>query len=440
MKKRFSIVLIIVLAIAVIAGCSGGNNGNTNSPPSPANSQPPANSDASDPPANEPAPDSPVVNDAKATISIAWVADEAYADLMTKNEIIKEKFPNVTFEFHVVGDLEKMVTAKEQIDIINYGDDGFLQLDQWGLLGDLTESIQAANIDLGTYPPELIERLKKLGPNGELYALPEITNPGKTFWAMVYNKDIFDKFAVSYPTDGMTWDEVIELAKNFNRTDGGVQYRGVEMMLNFDYLMYSINPEFKVTDGKIDLSDPKWKQIFTTSKAAYEANGGWLPWPGYPNNWPVDKTTAMYVGVTTPMLHDSQNFPDLNWDVVTFPSFEKGKPTVPLFLGTFVVPPTSKNKELALQVIQAFNSPELVAQKPGTDKWDNEILKTKNQNGFTNIPPSPFLQTLDIQKSKIWDVMRPLMEEYLTKNVDVNTILQRAQEGLQKNYDLAQNQ
>lgn len=431
MKKNLGIVLSVLLLIALLAGCSSGNGGK------PSGAAPSSASGSSSSEETGEAIETKVVNDAKVTLSMVWNADEAYAEVFTKHPSIQEKFPNVTFEFHSVGDLEKMVTAQEPIDFINYGDDGFLQLANWGLLGDLTEAIEASGIDLGLYPPELIERLKKFGPNGEIYALPELNAPGKTSYVLLYNKDIFDKFAVSYPTDGMTWDEVIELAKNFNRTDGGVQFRGVEIMLNFDYMMYSINPEFKITGGKVDLTDPKWKQIFTTSKSAYEANGGWLPWPAFPNEWPVNQTTAMYAGVGVGIMWDSQNYPDLNWDMATFPSFEQNKPTVPLYLPTFVVPPTSKNKEIMLQVIQALNAPEIVSAKPGTEKWDNETLKTKNQAAFNNIPISSFYQSLDIQRAKVWEVMRPLMAEYLEKNIDVNTIMQRAQEEMQKNYDMS---
>lgn len=33
--------------------------------------------------------------------------------------------------------------------------------------------------------------------------------------ALFYNKDLFDRYGVPYPTNAMTWDDVLALAKRF---------------------------------------------------------------------------------------------------------------------------------------------------------------------------------------------------------------------------------
>lgn len=38
--------------------------------------------------------------------------------------------------------------------------------------------------------------------------------------SLYYNKDLFDKFGVSYPKDGMTWDEVLELNRQLDKNGG----------------------------------------------------------------------------------------------------------------------------------------------------------------------------------------------------------------------------
>lgn len=50
--------------------------------------------------------------------------------------------------------------------------------------------------------------------------------------SIYYSKDIFDKFALPYPKNGMTIDETYELAKRMTRLDNGVQYRGFEIAAN----------------------------------------------------------------------------------------------------------------------------------------------------------------------------------------------------------------
>ncbi|NOU90117.1 extracellular solute-binding protein [Paenibacillus sp. LMG 31460] len=56
---------------------------------------------------------------------------------------------------------------------------------------------------------------------------------------LYYNKDIFDKFGISYPRNGMTWDEVYDLAKKLNRTEDGISYRGFGMAAG---AMFTVNP------------------------------------------------------------------------------------------------------------------------------------------------------------------------------------------------------
>jgi multiple sugar transport system substrate-binding protein len=58
--------------------------------------------------------------------------------------------------------------------------------------------------------------------DGGTYGMPVSTTSG----ALFHNKDLFDKFGVPYPKDGMTWDVLYELAKKMTRNEGGVQYKG----------------------------------------------------------------------------------------------------------------------------------------------------------------------------------------------------------------------
>jgi multiple sugar transport system substrate-binding protein len=45
-------------------------------------------------------------------------------------------------------------------------------------------------------------------------------------FVLMYNKEIFDKFNIAFPTDGMTWDQAYAMAVKLTRQDGGVNYRG----------------------------------------------------------------------------------------------------------------------------------------------------------------------------------------------------------------------
>src|SRR5690625_3087700 len=96
----------------------------------------------------------------------------------------------------------------------------FKELD---LVRDQMPLIEKHGFDLGLYDPGIIESLENASVEGDLNALP-VFRPG---YIMAYNKDIFDAFGVPYPTDNMTWDEIIELGKQLSGERDGVQYHGL---------------------------------------------------------------------------------------------------------------------------------------------------------------------------------------------------------------------
>ncbi|WP_374017918.1 extracellular solute-binding protein [Paenibacillus thiaminolyticus] len=79
--------------------------------------------------------------------------------------------------------------------------------------------------NLGVINNGIVEIQRALDPDGTglLYGMP-IEGTQK---ALYYNKAIFDKFGVDYPRDGMTWDEIQDLAKQVTAERDGVKYRGL---------------------------------------------------------------------------------------------------------------------------------------------------------------------------------------------------------------------
>jgi len=60
---------------------------------------------------------------------------------------------------------------------------------------------------------DVINEFRSIAPDLALYALPF----GRIAEGLFYNKKLFDEMNVPYPRDGMTWDEVIDLAKVFKK-------------------------------------------------------------------------------------------------------------------------------------------------------------------------------------------------------------------------------
>src|SRR5690606_28174800 len=83
----------------------------------------------------------------------------------------------------------------------------FEQLVEHGYLQDLTSLIKRDKFDIDNFDKGIIDLLRSKG-NGKLYGLAP-TFSGR---ALFYNKSIFAEYNVPYPTDRMSWEEVLQLA------------------------------------------------------------------------------------------------------------------------------------------------------------------------------------------------------------------------------------
>lgn len=107
-------------------------------------------------------------------------------------------------------------------DIVISDEDQHQKLVQEGMLMSLESIWQQSELDEELMVPVVLEYLKNIG-DGQLHGL----TPTFTGQALVYNKDLFAETGVSEPTDGMTWDEIIMLAKRITATDQDDRVKGL---------------------------------------------------------------------------------------------------------------------------------------------------------------------------------------------------------------------
>ena len=95
-------------------------------------------------------------------------------------------------------------------DIITiYTIDSFRRFQRLGLLEDLTPYVEKYKLPIDKMRPEVMSYVHVDEKDPRIYGIVENAGP----LCMFYNKDVFDKFGVPYPTNDMTFDEVRELAK-----------------------------------------------------------------------------------------------------------------------------------------------------------------------------------------------------------------------------------
>jgi len=139
-----------------------------------------------------------------------WAATAYYQPLIDAYEA---KNPNVKIEYTDLGSTDystvlqtQLAGGADDLDIITIKDvPGYTNLIGANLLLPLDDYIAAQGIDTAAYGG-LVEELKL---NDKVYTLPFRSD----FWVLYYNKDLFDKAGVAYPTNDMTLAQLDETAR-----------------------------------------------------------------------------------------------------------------------------------------------------------------------------------------------------------------------------------
>jgi multiple sugar transport system substrate-binding protein len=361
-------------------------------------------------------------------------------------DVVKKKHPNITLEFSfgARANLNKLMTAGDIPDIIFSGSDHYMTLKAADVMYDMTDMLKANKVDLSLFSTGSIETIKNLG-EGKLTALPFSRNAA----ALYYNKDLFDKFGVAYPTNGMTYDQVIALARQMTRTQDGIQYVGWEPGFPDANASPFAQPFVDMKTKKALIDTPAYKKVFEMMKQGYEIPGFIGPNSLFrytPKAFMVDHTVAMYVDwynkMMTQVIAADENQVSPNWDIVTVPNFPEHA-QVGRHEGVQFLMPTkqTKYKEQALQVILATTSQEAqllqsrngrisILNDPEVQKQFGKEIKGYEGKHMENLflfkaAPSAEVTLYDDDMRAI---IRDTAKEISVGKKDVNTALREAQE------------
>ncbi|ULL13586.1 extracellular solute-binding protein [Paenibacillus sp. H1-7] len=364
-------------------------------------------------------------------------------------DYIKQKLPNVTTKF-VPKDknvsLAEMIssgTTKIDIFIDSIGQIGLKgSLLDIGLNQDMTELVKKHNVDLNRFEPTTLEAVKVMGG---LYGLPI----GNSALVLMYNKDIFDKFGVAYPKDGMTWDELADLSRKLTRSDGGVNYIGYTTSVNHflrlnPLSLANVDPKEKT----VTLETDAWKKLLQdTLMKPMQAEGysqvlndlkkQWYKIP-YIDEFSKTRNVAMF----SFMYADYAWAKEMNWDVVALPTFaDKPKVGSQAYPSYMFITSISEHKDEAMEVVKLFTSDEYQTQfskTGGITVLKNEAVKQvfgqdtplkdkniKNAVFYNSSAPAAPKTRYDVF---VEDGIRNQVTSLLLGEKDLNTVLRTAQE------------
>jgi multiple sugar transport system substrate-binding protein len=365
-------------------------------------------------------------------------------------EPVQKIHPNISFTIVRKGkgtQPEELAAAGIVPDLIYTLNDvaGFRDM---GYAEDLNPFIKQTNFDLSRLDPNILDSIRTYGGGAELYAMPMLQNVA----AMFYNKDIFDKFGVQYPKDGMTWDDAIQLATRVTRTDGGVRYIGMAtdsvsrygQGLSLPYVDTSTNKALIDTDG--------WKKVLSTVKRMIDIPG----FLGEDKKTSFNINNDFFKGGTVAMMPnwvpdtvaylDETIANNIRWDIVSLPNFPEALGTGRVISPhTLMMTKQSKYKNEVFEVMRIVTSNEVqtILSQNGKIPVVNNVdvqkqyganlpfMKGKNVEGIFKSKPRPLHKPLSEYDGVVRGVIDGTMKE-LVNGKDINTILREAQDTADK--------
>lgn len=309
------------------------------------------------------------------------------------------KFPDIQVEIipteglrgpgkNYMEEYEKLIREQKPDLLVIYSGD----YDKWaskGLLLDLEPFARKSKFDLDSFTPSALAQLKS-NDEGKLFGLaPELTS-----YALYYNKDLFDKYGVPYPTNKMSWEDTMKLARRFPvDPDPEKRIYGIHEKYStpFDFvndIASTENAAYLSPDRKkMTLDSDVWKKAFRQVIEGFKSGNLYYYYKdGKRVNYGPEETkqmdlfssgkAAMMISGTEQMFRMKQwGENGLNWDIVTVP-VDPANPEYTRYFNVntiYSIAANSQNAETAWKVVQYFNSEEAARVNQKT----SDVLSTR---------------------------------------------------------------
>lgn len=438
MTKRFFCFLLMLALTFLIIGCVDGTKETASENPTNENSEENNNHNAGENNENG------AIEKVSVALMIHW-GEDSFEDLFRRH--VEDALPHIELTYIQARDKNDIEEnfAKGLIPDLVMGSN-FRMYQELDLTLDQTPLIEKHGLDYDRIDSSIIKSLENNSPEGEIYALP-LFRPD---YLMGFNKDIFDAFAVPYPEDNMTWDEVIELAKQLTGEVDGRQYHG--LWPDREQLSQVSNSLINVETNEPNILDNEDLRLFLERQEAIFNIPGNLP-----EMDSIDELAEfMYKGDSTHnLIYDYALVPGrgplgyvseegesgLNFDLVTYPVWGGDHPAqIPngLYHNIFVTS-QSENPDAAFEVLKYLLSDEYqgysmsegritplvsndVRNEYGKALEHYDILQEKNWQALFTIPSAPIPDMSPYEGSIREELLIDAYKGLLVGD-DINTIL-----------------
>ena len=443
MKKLLKSVLLLSMLFAVVVwfvGCTASEQQQVHE--SSGQLERLENNDSDTQPENQSLPpmsDEPVT----LTLYSHWAAINNDNDVQALFGTALEHYPNVTIELLRGVNMVDLIAAGEVPDLVAVPNGSMFDMLELELASDLTDFIQDFQIDLERFVPEAIGAIQSYSDEGEFLAIPYTLNYG----LLIYNQDIFDQFAVPYPEDGMTWEEMIDLAQKVTQTYDGVQYIGLDpgaiKSLSRSYLL----PAMDEDEEKPNLHSDGYQNMLALLKRIYDIPGT-VDREANRYSYGIDfflkdqrlAMHSVWLAAITSRL--TEHGDSLSWDLAGHPVFPE-RPDIgkEIEFQSLLVTPNSENKIPVYYIIQAMVSDEsqqrmnkgknlTILNEP---EWhtnfasDTQLFEGKNLEGIFSVKPAPASRYTKYD-NQLYNYVGEALRAVVLENADINSALREANE------------
>jgi len=254
--------------------------------------------------------------------------------------------------------------------------------------------------DLTTYTDKSAffdKTLQALSFEGKLLAIPRDASN----MVVYYNKSLFNKYKIPYPTKNWTFDDLLKISLEFKKHNiFGISF-DEQPLFYLPYLMSSgggiLSDDLKTTiidnpnsqyglkfyadlRNKYNVAPKKYQsasltmaQMFLQQKLAMQVSGRWLV--------PKYRTTAYF-----------------EWDIINFPIGKDGS-IVPMDASGWAISKASKNKTQAIKLIQYLSSKENISKMTSSGLITPARIDVANSKDFLDGKPKSSQLFIDVIKT-----------------------------------------
>lgn len=320
------------------------------------------------------------LNDKELTLNIGYFSEQQFENRYSS--LLSIEYPQLNYNIIPTNELIKGKqsiqewTAENAVDLIYLPPDQIQSFSNNGLIQELDPYIQKTSFPLEAYVPSAVKLMKQYG-DGKLYGLA----PNFYSRALVYNPRIFEQYGIPYPEDQMTWEELIEIARQFPQ--GLTLSCPTTAHFLIDIAQTQNLQTYTVETEQITLDSPPWTRLLEL--ILDPLRNGHIALHDLNSNPFLSGEYAMAVITYDELIQLEQQDPSLEWRLATMPIHPADPDSSHHYTldGMWAIPGKSTESNEAWELIQFFMSDQVA-------KWSyRSVHGFSSLTAYTSMGQSP---------------------------------------------------